>query len=138
MKHGRIKRTSIVFTYSVLLIALSSDVWTNCEYCQLLYAPPVIQMCGGLGSGQSCGSYYTVANSVCCSGSGETNCDSARNLGDCTFYKKSTYGTCSGAWRCAGGTGSSCPGDIIIASSNNCTPTGPLLAESNTCRDCGE
>ena len=121
---------SIVLLYGALM------VWTDCDYCEDLHAPPGIQLCDGTGSAE-CTIYYAVAGSACCSNKYSVDCDEVESLGNITYYWKFSTGTyCNGKWRCANRTSNPCQGDIVIPSSSDCSPVGSMIPNTGTWWDC--
>lgn len=129
LKYRWLRRILIV-GWIVCGIDNADRVWTDCAYCKNLNAP--IQTCSGIGS-SNCGQYYSYAQTVCCSNSGSTSCNDIVSYGSYTAYYQNSYGNyCNGYYLCSGNTSSPCSGDVIGASSSDCTPTGPLYSFTST------
>ncbi len=135
MKLLFMRRLIGLFFCAVLIISVSPDVWTDCEYCEELDAPPGIQLCRGTDSGSYCDLYYALAESACCSNTSGSDCNDAYSVGGCTYYWKETSGTCTGVYRCSDDS-TPCNGDIIVASVNNCTVKEALVPETANCWEC--
>lgn len=112
----------------------ANQVWTDCDYCQNLTNP--LQLCMGIGS-STCGLYYTNAQSICCSNTAGKSCSSYISMGQKTFYYRYSDGNyCNGYYKCANRTYSPCIADVIIPSSHNCLPTGPVMGYSSVALVC--
>lgn len=136
------RKTSGIITGTICVVLvigsviISKDLWTDCYYCKDITTP--LQACNDIGPNKTCGLYYLMGHSACCADTyNSATCeDDIVYVEGVVFYYRITDGTCSGSYLCKGGTSSPCPGDVIIASTNNCSPTGPVLSYTSTTYEC--
>lgn len=123
-----------VLGFVVCGIDKADRVWTDCDYCQNITSP--IQTCSGTGS-SSCNLYYSYGQTYCCSNSAGKSCQDYQYLGPATFYYRYSAGNyCIGYYKCAGRTTAPCSGDVIIPSSSDCTPYGPIYGFTSNSYTC--
>ncbi len=121
-----------------LIAALAGlRVWTDCDYCENLTAPPSIQLCTGTGS-TSCGLFYIMAQTICCSNKTGLGCESRHQISQSGtyYYRVSTGSYCNGDYRCAGRISSPCSGDIVVPTSSDCVPYGPIYPQTGPTYEC--
>lgn len=138
----KIIRRSKSMNFFLLLLFLAAAlaglrVWTDCDYCENLTAPPNIQLCSETGS-SSCSLYYMQAQTICCSNKSGPDCDSYYQISPSgTYYYRVSSGTyCNGTYRCAGRTSAPCSGDIIVPTSSDCVPYGPMIPQTGATYAC--